>query len=245
MDAGKMERHSKNRKRESDQSHDRHGKITKKTLPLNFFPPFTGGRYQVMDDILKYKDAAMKTTDLRKESRLRDKHYMSFSSSFRSHYRDELLRSCQHDTKRLNYDKKRNFVTAKGIKRPLFLPPLPARTFPERNVKQANEVANGVKKTSSQKMLPKYLPKIETRKLESKELNLVSPATTNAEKIENQKLLPTLAKRTVKPLRAAISSSATRRGLITLDLEEQFILRFRLSNYDVKDINTATLNEPV
>ncbi|KAL9952681.1 hypothetical protein ACROYT_G039972 [Oculina patagonica] len=242
-----MERHSKNRKREIDQSHDRHGTITKKILPLNFFPPFTGGRYKAMDNVLKYKDAAMKTTDLRKESRLRDKHYTSFSSSFRSHFREELLHSCRQDRKRLNYDKKRrNFAEAKGIKRPLLLPPLPARTFPEQNAKQANEVANGVKKTKSQKLFPKYLPKIETRKPELNDLNLVSPGTTNAEKTENQKLLPPLiAKRTVKPLRAAISSSATRRGLITLDLEEQFILRFRLSNYDVKDINTATLNEPV
>ena len=59
------------------------------------------------------------------------------------------------------------------------------------------------------------------------------------------KKLPPLAKRTVKPERAALTS-ATMRGLVKLRSEEQFIFRFRFSNYDVKDINTANLNaEPV
>ena len=243
MDSEKMEQRSKHKKKEKNQRHDRHGKITKKTLPLYFFPPFTSGRFPVVDDASKYK-VAMKTTDLRKETRLGDKH-MSFPSSFRS-YREELLHSYQQDTKRLNSNKKKTLVTAKGLKRPLLLPPLPVRTFPGKKAKQANGFPSAVKTTSNgQKMLPRYLPKIEARKAEVKDIDLDTPGTTNSEKIENQKLLPPLAKRTVKPLRAAISSSATQRGLVTLDLEEHFILRFRLSNYDVKDINVATLNEPV
>ena len=100
-------------------------------------------------------------------------------------------------------------------------------------------------------MFPKYLPKIETRKAElhdskaiKESIDPVSRSLRNAEKTVNKKL-PPLRTRPVQPTRAAISTSATLRGLVMLDLEEQFIFRFRLSNYDVKDINTATLNEPV
>lgn len=240
MDAAKLqERHSKHRKREtSQQPHDHRAKIAKKTVPLYFFPPLTGSRLPVVDEASKYK-VTLKTRDLRKESHLKDKHYMPIPSSFRGDNREKLRYSYHQDTKGRNCNKKSSFLTAKGLKRPLLLPSLPARTFPGRVSKQAaNEFSVKTTSNAGQKTFPKYLPKIETRR----DLNLVTPGTTEAEKT---KILPPLGKRTAKPLRAAISSSATRRGLITLDLEEQFILRFRLSNYDVKDINIATLNEPV
>ena len=239
MDTAKLqERHSKHRKRgTSEQPHDRRAKIAKRTVPLYFSPPLTGSRLPVVDEASKYK-VASKTKDLRKESHLQEKDYMPIPSSFRNENREKLRYSYQQDTNGRNCNKKRSFLTAKGLKRPLMVPSLPTRPFPGRVSKQANETS--VKTTSNvgQKMFPKYLPEIENRK----DLNLVTPETTEAEKT---KILHPLAKRTANPFRAAISSSATRRGLITLDLEEQFILRFRLSNYDVKDINIATLNEPV
>lgn len=238
-----MEGRSKNRKRESDQPHDRRGKITKKTLPLYFFPPFDGSRFPAVDDASKYK-VALKTTDLRKETRLRDEHHMTFPSSVRNYYSEELFHNAQQDKERLNCNGKRNFVAAKRVKRPLLLPPLMTRTFPRRNSKKVDEFATPVKTTNCQKTFPKYLPKIKTRKSEWKDVNPETRGMRNAEETGKQNL-PLLTKRTVKPLRAAISSSATLRGLITLDLEEQFILRFRLSNYDARDINIATLNEAV
>jgi len=187
----------------------------------------------------------MKTADLRKQ-RLRQKRRidnMSSPSLFQNKYREDWFYSYGRDKERLKSDKKRNFASAE---RPLLLPPLPNRTVPEQISKRADEFVIPVK-TRSHKTFPKYLPKIETRKAELneviKEIDAASSRKKNAEKIISNN--PPLRKRAVKPVRAAISTSATLRGLVTLDLEEQFIFRFRLSNYDVKDINISTLNEPV
>lgn len=238
-----MERRSKTRKRENDQPHDRRGKITKKALPLYFFPPLNGGRLPVMDDALNFK-VALKTTNLRKEKRLQDEQHRSLTSSLRDYYKEEFFHNTRQDKERLNYNGKKNFVATRRVKKTLFLPPLTTRTLPGRNSKQADKFATHAKTAYSQKTFPKHLPKIKTRKSELCDVVPGTPEMRIAEEAENLKL-PLLTKGTVKPLRAAISSSATLRGLITLDLEEQFVLRFRLSNYDVKDINITTLNEPV
>lgn len=239
-----MEGRSRNRKRENDQTHDRRGKINKKTLPLYFFPPLNDGRLRVVNDApSNYKVA--KRTDLRKEKRLQDQQHMPLPSSLREYCKEELFNNTRQDKKRLNCNGKRNFVKAAGAKRPLFLPPLTTRTFPRLNCKQVDEFATPVKSRDCQNAFPEDLPKIKTRKSESKDVNPASARMKNTEETAGNQNLPLLTKRTVKPLRAAISSSATLRGLITLDLEEQFVLRFRLSNYDAKDINIATLNEPV
>ena len=59
----------------------------------------------------------------------------------------------------------------------------------------------------------------------------------------NEKL-PPLTTRTLKPMpRAALTSSATLRGLKRLKSEDKDIFRFRFSNYNVKDINVSSLNE--
>ena len=238
-----MERRSKTRKRENDQPHDRRGKITKKALPLYFFPPLNGGRLPVMDDALNFK-VALKTTNLRKEKRLQDEQHRTLTSSLRDYYKEEFFHNTRQDKERLNYNGKKNFVATRRVKKTLFLPPLTTRTLPGRNSKQADKFATHAKTAYSQKTFPKHLPKIKTRKSELCDVVPGTPEMRIAEEAENLKL-PLLTKGTVKPLRAAISSSATLRGLITLDLEEQFVLRFRLSNYDAKDINITTLNEPV
>ena len=63
------------------------------------------------------------------------------------------------------------------------------------------------------------------------------------EETMNEKL-PPLTTRTLKPMpRAALTSSATLRGLKRLKSEEKDIFRFRFSNYNVKDINVSSLNE--
>ena len=193
----------------------------------------------------------MKAANLRKERRLRQKqniYNLVPSSSFRNNHKEEWFYSYRRDKERLKEDKKRNLAAAE---RPLMLPPLAKRTFPEHTSKRADEFAPFAKTTTNRKMFPKYLPKIETRKAElhdskaiKESIDPVSRSLRNAEKTVNKKL-PPLRTRPVQPTRAAISTSATLRGLVMLDLEEQFIFRFRLSNYDVKDINTATLNEPV
>lgn len=245
MDAEKIERRWRNRKpREIDQRRDKRAKKPL-DLPLYFLSPVAGGRSpneNFVDDASRHT-VAIKTTDLRKENRLRDKiDYMASPSSLRNCYREELFYR-QDNKERLKYNTKHG--AAKRVKRPLLLPPLPTRTFPRHISKQTNEFITPDVKTTSCKMFPKYLPQIETRKSELKDIDPVTRGRRKTEKTVDKKLAP-LPKRTVRrPLRAAISSSATLRGLITLDLEEQFIFRFRLSNYDVKDINTNTLNEPV
>lgn len=237
-----MDGRSRDRKRENDQTHDRRGRINKKTLPLYFFPPLRDGRFRVVNDGSKYK--VTKRTDLRKEKRLQDEQHTSLPSSLRKHCKEELFHITRQDEERLNG--KRNFAKATGVKRPLFLPPLTTKTFPRLNCKQVDEFATPVKSRDCLNAFPEDLPKIKTRKSsESKDVNSVSARIKNTEETAGNQNLPLLTKRTVKPVRAAISSSATLRGLITLDLEEQFVLRFRLSNYDAKDVNIATLNEPV
>ena len=232
---------SRDRKRENVQRHDHRGRINKKTLPLYFFPPLNDSRFRVVNDASNYKVA--KRTDLRKEKRLQDEQHKSLPSSLRKHCNEELFHSTRQDKERLNG--KRNFVKATGVKRPLFLPPLTTRTFPRLNSKQGDEFATPVKSRDCLNAFPEDLPKIKTRKSESKDVNSVSAGMKNIEETAGNQNLPLLSKSTVKPVRAAISSSATLRGLITLELEEQFVLRFRLSNYDAKDINITTLNEPV
>ena len=198
----------------------------------------------VVEAASNYK-VALKTTNLRKGKRLQDEQQMSLPSSLRNYYKEELFHNTRQDKERLSYNGKKNFVATKRVKRPLLLPPLTTRTLPRRNSKQADEFATHAKTRDCQKTFPKHLPQIKARKSEGKGVNPAgTPEIRNAEETGNLNL-PLLTKRTVKPLRAAISSSATLRGLITLDLEEQFVLRFRLSNYDAKDINITTLNEPV
>lgn len=241
-----MKGRARNRKRENGQLHDRQGKINKSTLPLYFFPPLHDGRFPIVDDASSYKVAKIK--DLRKEKKLQDEQQTSLPSSLRKYYKEELFHNTRQHKERLNCNGKRNNLTKNSVKRPLLLPPLTTRTFPGRNSKKANEFEthSRIMKTSDcQKAFPKHLPKIKTRKSQSwRDVNPETPETRNAEEAGKHNL-PLLTKRTVEPLRAAISSSATQRGLITLDLEEQFVLRFRLSNYDAKDINIATLNEPI
>lgn len=237
-----MEERSRDRKRENDPTHDGRGRMNKKTLPLYFFPPLSDGRFRVVNDGSKYK--VTKRTDLRKENRLQDEKHTSLPSSLRKHCKEELFHITRQDKERLNG--KRNFVKATGVKRPLFLPPLTTKTFPRLNCKQVDGFATPVKSRDCLNAFPEDLPKIKTRKSsESKDVNSVSARIKNTEETAGNQNLPLLTKRTVKPARAAISSSATLRGLITLDLEEQFVLRFRLSNYDAKDVNIATLNGPV
>ena len=252
MNAGKMERHNKNRRREVDQELDRHRKIRKKHLPLLFLPPVAGGRSsndKLVDNSLRIM-ATMRNMGLPKENRLRNyKHYMVSPSSLHNQDKEGFYKFRQ-DKERLScnmYDK-RNFVAAKPLKRPLLLPPLPTKTLQGQISKQAKESHTSSVKSTSYKTFPKYLPKIESRKSQLKHSDSITYGLTNASNTSlntMDKNPPPLRKRTVKPLRAAISSSATLRGLITLDLEEQFIFRFRLSNYDAKDINMTTLNEPV
>lgn len=252
MNAGKMERRNKNRRREVDQELDRHRQITKKQLPLLFLPPVAGGRPsndKLVDNSNSLRImATMRNMGLPKENRLRNyKHYMVSPSSLHNQDKEEFY-NCRQVKERLSHKKKINFVAAKPIKRPLLLPPLPTKTLQGQISKQARESHTSSVKSTSYKTFPKYLPKIETRKSQLKHIDSITHGLTNTSNTSlstMDKNPPPLRKRTVKPLRAAISSSATLRGLITLDLEEQFIFRFRLSNYDAKDINMTTLNEPV
>ena len=192
----------------------------------------------------------MRTADQLRKERLRSQkqniYTMSSPSSVRKKQREaEWFYSYRRDKERLKSDKKRNLI---ATERQLLLPPLPKRTFPGQLSKRANDFPPTAK-TKNHKMFPKYLPKIEARKAafneQIKDFDSASRRLTNTENTVNKKL-PPLAKRIVEPVRAALTSSATMRGLVKLRSEEQFIFRFRFSNYDVKDINTANLNaEPV
>lgn len=195
----------------------------------------------------------MNQRDLEKD-RLRQKQklYNTASlSSLRNSYRDEWVHSYRQ-VRRLETNKWKNLLAASG--RSVLLPPLPARKLPERMV-SSNDRTNGfgtsAETITNLKKVPKYLPKLETRETQlkevMKEIYVGSKKIRNMEKTDREDKLPPLKRRAVvkPPVRAAISTSATLRGLVRLNLEQHFIFRFRLSNYDVKDINTATLNEPV
>ena len=191
----------------------------------------------------------MKPKDLQKPKRLREKHSMyniSSPSSLRNNHREEWLYSYRRD--KLKSEKERNVLPTE---RPGLLPSLPRRTLPGRIVSKRTDEFATTAKTANRNMLPKYLPKLETRKVNldemMKEIDPNSRRLRNAEKTATNRKLPPLRKRAVNvhPVREALSTSATLRGLVTLDVEGHFVFRFRLSNYDVKDINIATLNDPV
>lgn len=194
----------------------------------------------------------MKPKDLQKPKRLREKqnkYNLSSPSSLRNNHREEWLYSYRRE--KLKSEKERRISPTE---RPGLLPPLPRRTLPGKIVSKRTDEFATTAKTAYRNMLPKYLPKLEPTKIKldemMKKIDPVSTRLRNAEKTaENRKLPPLTYGRkravNVQPVRAALSTSATLRGLVTLDVEGHFVFRFRLSNYDVKDINIATLNEPV
>lgn len=171
---------------------------------------------------------------------------ISSPSSLRNNHREEWLYNYRRE--KLKSEKERN-VSPK--ERPGLLPPLPRRTLPARIVSKRTDEFATTAKTDNRNMLPKYLPKLEPTKVKldemMKEIDPDSRRLRNAEKTATNTKLPPLRKRAVnvQPMREALSTSATLRGLVTLDVEGHFVFRFRLSNYDVKDINIATLNDPV
>ena len=187
----------------------------------------------------------------RNQLRQEQKLYNTASlSSLRNSYRDEWFHSYRQD-RRLESKKRKNMLAAS--ERPVLLPPLLARKLPERMI--SNDRTNGfgtsTETMTNRKKVPKYLPKLEPRETQlkevMKEIYVGSKRLRSMEKTDTEHKLPPLKTRAVvkPPVRAAISTSATLRGLVRLNLEQHFVFRFRLSNYDVKDINTATLNEPV
>ena len=211
---------------------------------------------QFQEDLAKRKSGkgdarikfTMKTKDLQKPKRLREKqsiYNVPSPSSLRNNYREEWFYSYRQE--KLKSEWVRNVSPAE---RPGLLPPLPRRTLPGSRIVQSDEFAT-TSKTAKRNILPKYLPKLEPRKVKLDEvmkgINPGSRKLGNAEKTSADKKLPPLRKRAVNvnPVRAALSTPATLRGLVTLDLEGHFVFRFRFSNYNVKDINIATLNEPV
>lgn len=187
----------------------------------------------------------MRTTDLQKdEFRLKAQNIYDVYSSFRKKQKEaESLYSYSRDKERFKTDKERQLLVRE---RPLLLPPLETSALPGQTSKQVNKFAPLAKATTS-RVLPRHLPKIETRttelEKEPKNYDAVSRRLEKAEETMNEKL-PPLATRTLKPMpRAALTSSATLRGLKRLKSEDKDIFRFRFSNYNAKDINISSLNE--
>ena len=187
----------------------------------------------------------MRTTDLQKdELRLKAQNIYDVYSSFRKNQKEaESLYSYRRDKERFKTDKEGQLLVRE---RPLLLPPLETSALPGQTSKQVNKFAPLAKATTS-RVLPRHLPKIETRttelEKEPKNYDAVSRRLEKAEETINEKL-PPLATRTLKPMpRAALTSSATLRGLKRLKSEEKDIFRFRFSNYNAKDINISSLNE--
>lgn len=187
----------------------------------------------------------MRTTDLQKdELRLKAQNIYKVYSSFRKNQKEaESLYSYRRAKDRFKTDKERQLLVRK---RPLLLPPLETSAFPGQTSKQVNKFAPPAKEKTS-RVLPRHLPKIETRttelEKEPKSYDIVSRRLEKTEETMNEKL-PPLTTRTLKPMpRAALTSSATMRGLKRLKSEEKDIFRFRFSNYNVKDINVSSLNE--
>lgn len=187
----------------------------------------------------------MRTTDLHKdELRLKAQSIYNVYSSFRKNQKEaESFYSYRCSKDRFKTDKERQFLVRE---RPLLLPPLETSALSGQTSKQVNKFAPVAKEKTS-RVLPRHLPKIETRttelKKEPKNYDIVSRRLEKPAETMNEKL-PPLTTRTLKPMpRAALTSSATLRGLKRLKSEEKDIFRFRFSNYNVKDINVSSLNE--
>ena len=187
----------------------------------------------------------MRTTDLQKdEFRLKGQNIYNVYSSFRKNQKEaESFYSYRRDKDRFETDKERQFLVRQ---RPLLLPPLETSALSGQTSKQVNRFAPVAKEKAS-RVLPRHLPKIETRttelEKEPKNFDIVSRRLEKPEETMNEKL-PPLTTRTLKPMpRAALTSSATLRGLKRLKSEDKDIFRFRFSNYNVKDINVSSLNE--
>lgn len=187
----------------------------------------------------------MRTTDLQKdEFRLKGQNIYNVYSSFHKNQKEaESFYSYRRDKDRFETDKERQFLVRE---RPLLLPPLETSALSGQTSKQVNRFAPVANEKAS-RVLPRHLPKIETRttelEKEPKNYDIVSRRLEKPEETMNEKLSP-LTTRTLKPMpRAALTSSATLRGLKRLKSEDKDIFRFRFSNYNVKDINVSSLNE--
>lgn len=178
------------------------------------------------------------------ELRLKAQNIYNVYSSFRKNQKEAESFYSYHRVKdRFKTDKERQLLVRH---RPLLLPPLETSALPGQTSKQVNKFAPPAKEKTS-RVLPRHLPKIETRttelEKEPKNYNIVSRRLEKPEETMNEKL-PPFTTRTLKPMpRAALTSSATLRGLKRLKSEEKDIFRFRFSNYNVKDINVSSLNE--
>ena len=187
----------------------------------------------------------MRTRDLQKdELGLKTQNIYNVYSSFRTFQKEaESFYSYRRDKDRFETDKERQFLV-RG--RPLLLPPLETSALSGQTSKQVKKFAPVAKEKTS-RVLPRHLPKIETRTTEldkePKNYDIVSRMLEKPEETMNEKLPPSMT-RTLKPMpRAALTSSATLRGLKRLKSEDKDIFRFRFSNYNVKDINVSSLNE--
>ena len=185
----------------------------------------------------------MRTTDLHKdELRLKAQSIYNVYSSFRKNQKEaESFYSYRCGKDRFKTDKGRQFLVRE---RPLLLPPLETSALSGQTSKQVNKFAP-VAKGKTSRVLPRHLPKIETRTTElEKEPKNYDIVSRRLEKQTMNEKLPPLTTRTLKPMpRAALTSSATLRGLKRLKSEEKDIFRFRFSNYNVKDINVSSLND--
>ena len=188
----------------------------------------------------------MRTTDLQKdEFRLKGQNIYNVYSSFHKNQKEaESFYSYRRDKDRFETDKERQFLVRE---RPLLLPPLETSALSGQTSKQVNRFAPVAKEKAS-RVLPRHLPKIETRttelEKEPKNYDIVSGRRLEKPEETMNEKLPPLTTRTLKPMpRAALTSSATLRGLKRLKSEDKDIFRFRFSNYNVKDINVSSLNE--
>lgn len=178
------------------------------------------------------------------EFRLKGQNIYNVYSSFHKNQKEaESFYSYRRDKDRFETDQERQFLVRE---RPLLLPPLETSALSGQTSKQVNKFAPVAKEKTS-RVLPRHLPKIETRttelEKEPKNYDIVSRRLEKPEETMNEKL-PPLTTRKLKPMpRAALTSSATLRGLKRLKSEDEDIFRFRFSNYNVKDINVSSLNE--
>ena len=179
------------------------------------------------------------------EFRLKGQNIYNVYSSFHKNQKEaESFYSYRRDKDRFETDKERQFLVRE---RPLLLPPLETSALSGQTSKQVNRFAPVANEKAS-RVLPRHLPKIETRttelEKEPKNYDIVSGRRLEKPEETMNEKLPPLTTRTLKPMpRAALTSSATLRGLKRLKSEDKDIFRFRFSNYNVKDINVSSLNE--
>ena len=169
------------------------------------------------------------------EFRLKGQNIYNVYSSFRKNQKEaESFYSYRCSKGRFKTDKERQFLVRE---RPLLLPPLETSALSGQTSKQVNKFAPVAKEKTS-RVLPRHLPKIETRTTE------LEKEPKNFDIVSRRLEKPEETTRTLKPMpRAALTSSATLRGLKRLKSEDKDIFRFRFSNYNVKDINVSSLNE--